>query len=531
MQAILTIVLVILIFGTLVFIHELGHFLVAKMSGVIVEEFAFGFGPKLFGKEWKGTEYRINLFPLGGYVKMIGDQDGSSFARLSKKPLSKSESDFVHSTFAKAEIDLKSASYERVIAFVLSQKQKLDKEQYEILAKYIARDYIPNHPGNYENQPAGNKLMILLAGVVMNFLLGAILFQVMFGLSQHAVLLPKYSDSKFLGAKITSHLPALYTFVPEYEDSNATLILKISGQEVAGEEDLQQLLANNYNESLAVTLYSPEEGPVVRELVLNGDGIRSNYDADIYRKVFVTSVFADSAADKAGIVAGDIIISFAEQPVVSIDQLKQLIKSARGSEVSVVLSNMEAEQRSVVVALPDPQESDALVFGIEMNSYQDSFLDDYMYVEYSNKLLSGTEHALNMISYNVTTLGVFIKESILQRSLEPISNGVGSIIAVVDITYSLVKVEDFLSILNFSAFLSVTLAFMNVLPIPLFDGGHVLFLAIEKLRGRPLSESTQERIGKYAFWTLILLTVLIVVKDLLQFDWPQKIFARISGLF
>ena len=530
MQAIFTIVLVILIFGTLVFIHELGHFLVAKFSGVIVEEFAFGFGPKLFGKKWKGTEYRINLFPLGGYVKMIGDQDGSSFARLSKKALSKSEQNFVADTFARGDIDPKTAEYQQLIAFVMMQKKKLDKEQYEILAKYIARDYIPNHPGNYENQPAQNKLAILLAGVVMNFILGAILFQVMFGLSQHAVLLPKYSDSKFLGAEISSNLPALYTFAPEYADSNASLILKVNGQSVTDENELQTILSDNYNQELRLTLYS-EEGVTENSLVLNGDGIPTNYDADIYRKVFVTNVFADSAAEMAGITHGDIIISFDNQAVSSIDQLKELIKSARGTVVSVVLANKEAEQRSVEVTLPDPAESDAIVFGIEMNSYQDSFLDDFMYVEYTNKVLSGTEHALNMISYNVTTLGVFIKESIADRSLEPISNGVGSIVAVVDITYSLVKVEDFLSILNFSAFLSVTLAFMNVLPIPLFDGGHVLFLIIEKFRGRPLSESTQEKIGKYAFWTLILLTILIVVKDILQFDWPQKIFAKLSSLF
>ena len=65
--------LFIFLFGVVVFIHELGHFLTAKYSGVFVERFAIGFGPALFKKKWGETEYAICAFPLGGYVKMRGE--------------------------------------------------------------------------------------------------------------------------------------------------------------------------------------------------------------------------------------------------------------------------------------------------------------------------------------------------------------------------------------------------------------------------------------------------------------------------
>src|SRR5919197_732793 len=59
--------------GVLVFVHELGHFLLAKLLGVSVEKFSLGFGPKLIGKKFGETEYLISAFPLGGYVKMFGE--------------------------------------------------------------------------------------------------------------------------------------------------------------------------------------------------------------------------------------------------------------------------------------------------------------------------------------------------------------------------------------------------------------------------------------------------------------------------
>lgn len=72
-MTILTILLVIIIFGFLVFVHEFGHFWAAKRAGVEVEEFGFGFPPKIIGKKFRGTEYTINALPLGGFVKMKGE--------------------------------------------------------------------------------------------------------------------------------------------------------------------------------------------------------------------------------------------------------------------------------------------------------------------------------------------------------------------------------------------------------------------------------------------------------------------------
>ena len=69
----MTVVYAIIVLGILIFVHELGHFLLAKLMGVSVEKFSLGFGPKLFGRKIGETEYLISAFPLGGYVKMFGE--------------------------------------------------------------------------------------------------------------------------------------------------------------------------------------------------------------------------------------------------------------------------------------------------------------------------------------------------------------------------------------------------------------------------------------------------------------------------
>ena len=77
-QEMTTIISFIIVLGVLIFIHELGHFLVAKYSGVGVEKFSLEFGPKLIGIKRGETEYRLSLLPLGGYVKMVGESPGES---------------------------------------------------------------------------------------------------------------------------------------------------------------------------------------------------------------------------------------------------------------------------------------------------------------------------------------------------------------------------------------------------------------------------------------------------------------------
>jgi RIP metalloprotease RseP len=179
--------------------------------------------------------------------------------------------------------------------------------------------------------------------------------------------------------------------------------------------------------------------------------------------------------------------------------------------------------------LPNPENDEPILGAIPVNN--SAYYEDAIRLDYSdNKLFSGVLHATNLVTYNITAMSSFIGEAVQEKSIQPVFSKVNSIVAIVDITHYFVKVDSFINILNMVAMLSVILAFMNILPIPLFDGGHLLFLIIEKIRGKKISMEMQNKIGQVVFVLLILLTIAIVLKDVLQFEWPKRIVGTVSGI-
>ena len=201
MGHIVTLLIFLLILGLIVFIHEFGHFILAKMNGVYVHEFSLGFGPKLFSFKRKNdeTEYMIKLFPLGGYVMLAGEEyedDEEEEDKKSKKGKKKEK--------------------EKVI---VSENQKL----------YNKRFY--------------QKFLIMVAGVFNNFVLGLVLLFIM-GLVYGC----DYSSNK---------LSNLQKDLPLYEAGarNGDKIVKINGHKIKTDDDIILWVAiNGTDKPLNVTV-------------------------------------------------------------------------------------------------------------------------------------------------------------------------------------------------------------------------------------------------------------------------------------
>jgi regulator of sigma E protease len=533
MQILLTFFVIILIFGLLVFVHEFGHFIAAKKSGVIVEEFAFGFGPKLFSKKWRGTLYRINSIPLGGYVKMAGDQDGSSFLRYTAAELSDNVRKFALKHLKDNGLDPKKSSYEDILNYVRNAEGNISEADYLKLSNYIAKEYIPKHPGNYGNAAFWNKVVILIAGVVMNFVLGAILFYTLFFINGFEVYVPQIGNPNLIGGNVRNEFPIVYRFYEEDLDENIApaLIVGVEGIEFENEEDFISILNENYDNELSLNLFSFADNKNHNiTTVLNGEGINSSLDEDIINKIVISEVAEDSAAAEASLEAGHVILSLDNQEIATAEELIEIRDANRGQEIEIEVVNNNGQIETVNILIPDPEEGEPLI-GTRFGLFDYEFFRGVTMIDYgSDKYFSGFAHAYNMIAINASGLSNLVGQSFEQRSIEPVSQGVGSIIAITDITYTLVGFGDFTNLLNLTAMLSVILAFMNILPIPLLDGGHLVFLVIEKVRGRPLPPSIEEKIGKYSFIFLIVLTLLIMFKDVVQFDWPGRIYNLILGV-
>jgi len=508
--AVWTFVVLTLVFGALIFVHEFGHFIAAKRAGVLVEQFAFGFGPKIVGKKFRETEYRINLLPLGGYIKMVGDNDGASLSRKHSKDFTKKEIKEVQAIFDSADIDLNTARFEVVDEFVNSNK--LDKKAAKLLINYFNYYYIPNHAGNYDNIRIRSKFFIMIGGVTMNIVLAIILFYGLLITNDFKAYFPFLVDPITVGGKVQKTFP----YLSYLEDSSK------------GEYENSLIL------ELQVKLFSLNDYKVHdTKLTLSGAGVASNLDDDITDGVFIAKVTKDSVAEKSGLNQGDFLLEINGEQIDSIEHFISLKKQHAGEDITLTVmtaSNLgDAVIRKVKLSVPASEDE---MIGIKMSGgvhYVDEMLFYYDYSE--NKFLSGIYHTINIGIFNIQGLSSKVVESFKTKSFEPISESVGGIVAVTDVTYSLVKVNDFRSIIDMTAMLNVILAIMNILPIPLLDGGHVVFLAIEKFRGKPISEKKQEKISVIAFWGFIILTILIFAKDIIVFEWPSRIYNLIRRLF
>ena len=529
-NSVLTIVIIFLIIGLLVFIHELGHFLVAKKLGIVVQEFAFGFGPKIFARKWRGTLYRFNLLPFGGYVKMLGDLDGSSFLRYEAKDLKPSERTFVFHLFSQNNIDPRRDNYDKISDFYEAQKQKLTDKELRKLDNYMAFEYIPKHPGNLDNHRILHRAAVLIAGVIMNILLGAVLFYIFFLVHGFYVDFLKLGNPQFLLAEASAP-PILYkVYDPNVSDFTGGVVTSINDQILYTAEQTREILNETYNQRVKVKYFANSLGYLEQSLILNGDGFKSNLDEDLQDKILITEVVQGSAAEQAGLESGEYIISFADHEISQVGDLRSLIRENQGNPVAIKVLSLEGNLKIVTANLPKVDNNQP-VLGISFINVND-YAQEFLRISYENsKLLSGTVHSLNMIYYTVVAGGELIEQSIQQRSLGPVSQGVNSLIVLPDFVYSLVKINDFASIINLAGLVSVSLAFMNILPIPLLDGGQLLFLLIEKKRGKPLSIKAQQKIGQITFIILIILTVVIMAKDIFQFDFPTRILNLIQRLF
>ncbi|MEI7579153.1 MAG: site-2 protease family protein [bacterium] len=589
-QFLITVVVLIAIFGLLVFVHEGGHFLISKRAGVLIDEFAFGFGPKLFGWKYRETEYRINLFPLGGYVKMAGDQDGSSLQRIGKKHIFPDELIQIKAIFSQAKIDLKTASfaaveefvhqqkgkvsekelallenyfayyyfpkhlpdqdlqkikkifqqgkihlktarYEVVRQYILDQEKLLNKGDYTLLSNYFAWSYFPQHPGNYDNVSFWNKMAIMVGGVTMNLILAIVIFAFILPINHYLTVFPYLTKPVSIGAITNDKLLQLITINNGDQELKDSLIISIDNQVFTNQDVLEEYLQSKPNQELGVKLLSLRKGKFIEtKLILNGDGIASNLDLDAKNKVFIADITKDSPAALAKIKPYSMILRFNGVAITSNNQISQ-IRDANVAK-TIDLEYFDFEKNEIITAAVAVPDSDKPILGISMVP-NDLFLDkQYVTLDYSDhKWFSPIAHTININCYNFQGLAVKIAESVKKKSIKPVSESVGSVVTIAYFTNDLVKLNDFMSIINLTAFLSSAIAIMNILPIPLLDGGHVMFLILEKLRGKPLSASKQEKIAIIAFWGIMIFSLLIIFKDIFYFQYPSKLLHWIVGLF
>ncbi len=522
----ITIILLILILGILVFVHELGHFLAAKLMHVEVEEFAFGFGKNLISKKYKDTIYKINLLFLGGYVKLLGDDDPSSFSQVQKKEYSKSDIEKFTAELKKlCEKDIKSL----IGKIDCVKNSKLSEEKKKELLSFIYTYLVPNNKDFISNKSFLARFFILVAGVVMNIFLAVLIFTIFLSVSNFKTSLSYISEYKFLGAETSVYnipiinvvynqdLKNVFYSNLEDDDRPAIAILEINEQKFTDIDNFKSFWNDIKNEEILLTyMYIDEPTQHQTNMILNTDGFDTNIDPELENKIVFTAINEDMPASNAGLKPKDILLKIDDEDIEfdTAEDFVQFLDENQAKTMKFTVLREDGNIYNLNVELNKKSDKDDLILGASFGLNEVFAVQQYELDYSNNKLFAGFYHSINMLGYNVVALGNIFWLSIKTKDPALATNSISSIWGVGEHLNTLVIAKDYKDILNLSGLISVALAFMNILPIPLLDGGQIMFLILEKIRGKELNRSTQEKISKITFFSLIIFSILIIVKDI-----------------
>jgi len=425
----LTILIFIVILGLLVFVHELGHFLVAKRNGVRVDEFGFGFPPRIFGiQKIKKSKQEIAI---------VTEEHGISL--ISETYSSKTDKELIKMEIQESQTIIKPLPFKKWRFFWRNGKRDEnfgEQTVYSINAIplggfvkiYGEEGEGVNSSRSFASKKAGQKAKILFAGVTMNFILAVFLFSL-----GNIIGLPTAIDDsqvdKYPGAKL-------------------------------------QIVGTSRN----------------------------------------------SPAEAAGLRAGNFVIALKNKEGKVLEGIKRTVEfqafvdSEKGKEIILVVergsSNIEV---SVVPRTNPPQGQGPL--GVELATVANISLPWY------KALWEGFLTTINLIWLLLVVIFQVLKNLIIQGKA-----GV-DIVGPVGI-YTLTNQAagmGFIYLLQLTAILSINLAVINAFPFPALDGGRVLFLMIEKIKGSPVSQKVQNLAHSIGFALLILLMIAITYRDIVRF--------------
>jgi len=447
MTVIISIVSFILVLGILVTVHEFGHFWVARKCGVKVLRFSVGFGKPLFKfkRENDPTEYVIAGIPLGGYVKMLDENEGT--------------------------VD----DNEKKLAF--------------------------------NNKPLFSKFLIVLAGPVFNLVFAFLVFWLILTVGEEG-LRPVVGELDKTGVAIHSGI--------EVGDE----IVAINDRPVTIWRVAVGLMASEMLDSGFVDLTVAKAGGQLKNIQFNFDPDDLPEPSDIVNRIgiypliptlkpMIGKVVSGEPGDLAGFEHGDLILSANNKEIDSWRNWVDLTRSSPNVSMPIlVLRNNE--KLELTVTPKEIIENDVAIGRIGVSPLVDDDLSKSFYATYSLSGFSAvTEAAVQTYSYSMLTVKLIGRMLIGEASVENLSGPI-SLAQYAGKTATI----GLIPFLKFLAFVSVSLGVMNLLPIPMLDGGHLFFYLIEAIKGKPVSEKAQGLFMRVGMFILLCMMVLAVFIDI-----------------
>lgn len=438
------IVLFIVALGILILVHELGHYLVARCCGVKVLRFSIGFGRSLFKYQGKETEWVIAAFPLGGYVKMFGESEDEGEIE---------------------ECDSRRA---------------------------------------FSRQSVGRRFAIVAAGPIFNLLLAVVLYWGLFVVGS--------DELRPLIAPAEMQTSLAHDAGVEEGD----LVLSVDGNEVRSWQDLRWALLRHAvdRDQVFMQVRTRSGNDAVRMFDLRNFSLDDIGKEDpVFRMglrlapaaAFIGHVEPDSAAAKAGMMAGDKIIAIDGQAKNHIHEVFEAVRAAPGQARMFTVRRGE-EERALLVSVGEKKDAD----GVAAGSIGVAFDTSAMFAKVSYGPLDALPRAARL-TWETSLLTL---KSIGQMILGKISlKNISGPITIADFAGKSAK-HGTAAFIRFLALISISLGILNLLPIPVLDGGHLLYYAAEFIKGSALSSRVMEFGQRIGITLLFMLMAFAIYNDI-----------------
>lgn len=449
MSMLLSVGALIIVLGVLIFIHEAGHFIAAKLAGIHVHRFSLGLGSPIKALSFTrgGTEYAVSWIPLGGYVKM-----------------------------ATAEEEVTSSALEGG-----QPERQVPPDQY------------------FESKPVWLRMVVILAGVTMNAL---------FAWAVYTFLIAKnglpYNPTTTVGL-VAEELPAGAESLSNLAPGDS--ITAIGDTPVGSWGEILRLIQSTSDEVIVIHLAG--KAPV--ELTIHPDALVERIQAARairpYWPAVVGSVLPDTPADSAGLVTGDTILSIDDSPTPQWYDLVEFVSQNPGRELAFVLGR--AQGTDTVLATPAAvvdTTADGEFRTIGRIGIQRVSMDQRRALSLGAAVVEGAKETANYGTIVIRSIRGLLTARVPAREL-------GGPIMIGQLAGATARagIDPFLA---FMALISINLAVLNLLPIPVLDGGQFLFLVAEGVLRRPLSLKLRERLTAVGLVMILMLMSLAFWNDL-----------------
>jgi regulator of sigma E protease len=434
----ITILAFLFVLGVLVFVHELGHFLVARWHGVRVHTFSLGFGPKLLSFRRGDTEYCISVVPLGGYVKLAGENA--------------------------LEVEAEQPN---------GTSAPLAADQFMAKSKWV-------------------RFQVYVAGPVMNILLAVVVAAIV--LSRGADV-PIYRSGPPVIGSVEAGSPAASAGLHVGD-----LVVSLDGVPLSTWDEFEMAVVPKAGRELSLVANRNGQRVSVRVTpVAIGSYEMGDLGIGPVLRPQITLVNPGSPAEQAGLERGDVLVAVNGARSLTQEEIVERLRGSADTPLTLTVERAGAS-RDVTVVPRGPQ--GAAMIGVGISGYEVRRIDPTV-VEAVKLSVQQNWETTRLIGK--TLGGLLTRDTPVRQLMGPVG--------IAQLSGSAAEMG-WVPLLNLMAMISLNLGLLNLMPVPVLDGGHIAILAVEGLARRDLSVQVKERILVAGATVMVLLMVTVIYNDI-----------------